>query len=93
MINFRQARDISTQCKKPSIQSHQTTNNGQLSISILVFTKRKFKSLKKNYLGKRWRSTVIEWGDYGKSLESSTFKLSVANFMARGWFVVVACIH
>ncbi|KAK7853859.1 hypothetical protein CFP56_034488 [Quercus suber] len=51
--------------------------------------KRKFKSLKKNHLGKSRRSTVIEWGDYGNSLESSTFKLSVANFMARALAIIL----
>ena len=28
-------------------------------------------------------STVIEWGDSGNSMESSTFKLYTPNFMAR----------
>ena len=27
--------------------------------------------------------TVIQWGDFGRSLESSTFKLLADNFMAR----------
>ena len=33
--------------------------------------------------GKSRLSTVIEWDDSGNSLESSTFKLYAANFMAR----------
>ncbi|KAK7853817.1 hypothetical protein CFP56_034490, partial [Quercus suber] len=78
-----------------SARSHRfiPSNNKQWTI-IHLNPERKFKSLKKNYLGKRWRSTVIEWGDYGKSLESSTFKLSVANFMARDWAktnIILSC--
>ena len=38
IVLISQARDNSPQCNRPSIQSHQTTNNGQLSISMLVFT-------------------------------------------------------
>ncbi|KAL4636595.1 hypothetical protein ACB092_03G020100 [Castanea dentata] len=34
--------------------------------------------------GKSRDTTVIEYGDYGNSMESSTFKLFAENFMARG---------
>ncbi|KAM3704596.1 hypothetical protein ACJW31_03G017500 [Castanea mollissima] len=34
--------------------------------------------------GKSRDTTVIEYGDYGNSMESSTFKLFADNFMARG---------
>ena len=34
--------------------------------------------------GESHSQTVIQWGDFGSSLESSTFKLYADNFMARG---------
>ena len=121
IVLISQARDNSPQCNRPSIQSHQTTNNGQLSISMLVFTSKstlvyilynynfhlklsiKFQSIynffffllsrekvmilkEKPYIilkGMGKSSTVIEWGDSGNSIESSTFKLYAPNFMAR----------
>ena len=33
--------------------------------------------------GENRMMTVIQWGDFGSSLESSTFKLLTDNFMAR----------
>ena len=33
--------------------------------------------------GENRMMTVIQWGDFGRSLESSTFKLLADNFMAR----------
>ncbi|KAK7853867.1 putative pectinesterase 29 [Quercus suber] len=49
---------------------------------------KKLKSPKKNRTfilrGKSRDTTVIEYGDYGNPLESSTFKLFAENFMASG---------
>ncbi|XP_030957756.1 probable pectinesterase 29 [Quercus lobata] len=83
-----QARDNSPQCNRPAIDSIPSNNKqwtvihlnaGVYKEKVMILKEKPYITLK----GMGKSSTVIEWGDSGNSIESSTFKLYAPNFMAR----------